>query len=299
MTDPIDRREPRGHAVKAALVLIAISGMVLRLAPLFRAGGPIAHPIDYDEGVYFAASALLFRGVLPYRDFVFVHPPGLLYSLGVTSIFTAVVDAAAAFAASRVVATAVGALNIFVVGCIAYRWTRMIGAAMLAAALYATYPEVVVVERGPFLEPVLNLLCLSAAYLWLVPHISQVRDRRIYAAGALAGAATAVKVWGGIWLLAALASAPADHRRRTLSRFAVSAAIAGFVLMMPLAVAAPENFVTDVLPFHAWRPDGFRILEPIQRKFWQQARPFSRPMARRGRAIPRRNGRIQESRRAT
>ncbi|HWD24554.1 MAG TPA: hypothetical protein VG368_03755, partial [Acidimicrobiales bacterium] len=32
---------------------------------------------EYDDGVYFGASLRLIEGVFPYRDFVFVQPPGI------------------------------------------------------------------------------------------------------------------------------------------------------------------------------------------------------------------------------
>src|SRR3982750_2171102 len=116
MSRPTPGRALPHPTIVAALGLIALGGWVLRAAPLLRTGGALGFPIDYDEGVYFAASALLFKGILPYRDFVFVHPPGLLYFLGLTSMF-----GAGGFAAARVVATIVGAINIFLVGWIVMR----------------------------------------------------------------------------------------------------------------------------------------------------------------------------------
>ncbi|HYV43405.1 MAG TPA: hypothetical protein VFA20_01040, partial [Myxococcaceae bacterium] len=146
---------------------------------------------------------------------------------------------------------------------------------------YATYPEVVVVERGPYLEPVLNLACLGAAWVWLS---STPSPRRIFVAGALFAAACAVKVWGGLWLIAALVSLPSGDQRTgpaldslpaavrgdlstgvamrrgwrgALLPFLAGAIVAGLVLVGPLALAAPRAFLEDVLVFHAWRPpDG-------------------------------------------
>ena len=60
------------------LAVLAVGAWVLRVLPFFNRHGAFGYPVDYDEGVYFSASALLFRGELPYRDFVFVHPPGAL-----------------------------------------------------------------------------------------------------------------------------------------------------------------------------------------------------------------------------
>ena len=99
-----------------ALAAIALGGLVARLWPLVREGGPLGYAVDYDEGVYFSASALLFKGVLPYRDFVFVHPPGMLYFLGLTSAFAEALDPARAFAAARFVAVGLGAVNVYLTG---------------------------------------------------------------------------------------------------------------------------------------------------------------------------------------
>ncbi|HKS24076.1 MAG TPA: glycosyltransferase 87 family protein [Thermoanaerobaculia bacterium] len=225
-----------------ALAAIAFGGFLLRIAPLLRAGGPLAWGVDYDEGVYFSASALLVRGVLPYRDFVFVHPPGLLYVLGIVSWLG---DPAHAFAAARVLATIVGAINIFLVGRIAAEASGT-AAGIAAAALYATYPDAVSAERGPFLEPVLNLVCLAGALAWL--------RRKPIAAGILGGAACAVKVFGGIWILGALLS---SEERRDVPRFLGGAALAGALLVGPLFIFAPHAFIEQTLLFHAWRPpDG-------------------------------------------
>src|SRR2546423_3884787 len=86
-------------------------------------------------------------------------------------------------------------------------------AGLVAAAFYATYPDAVIVERGPYLEPVLNLACLAMALVWLGVRASRPHPPAVPAgglrsvlAGILCGAACAVKVWGGVWFLAPLAS---------------------------------------------------------------------------------------------
>ena len=64
-------------------------------------------------------------------------------------------------------------------GAIAQRWAGP-AAGLVAAALYAIYPEAVGAERGPFLEPVLNLMSLSLAWVWLAPRALQSSSRRNY-----------------------------------------------------------------------------------------------------------------------
>ncbi len=225
----------------AALLAIALGALALRLAPLLRAGGPLAWVVDYDEGVYFSASVMLLRGVLPYHDFVFVHPPGLLYVAAITSWFH---DPARAFAAMRIAAAFIGAISTFLAGRITLRAAGLTGA-IAAAALYATYPEAVTAERGPFLEMALNLACLAGAAAWL--------RAKPFLAGLALGAACAVKVFGGIWIIAALVSGS----RRDIPRLLGGAIVAGVVLVAPLFLVAPHAFVEQTLLFHATRPpDG-------------------------------------------
>lgn len=233
-----------------ALFVVAVLALLLRLSFLVGHGGPLAAPGDYDDGVYFSASALLVRGVLPYRDFVFVHPPGILLFYALTSWLR---DPAHGFAAARLLATLVGATNALLAGAIALRAAGPV-AGIAAAALYAVYPDAVSVERSSFLEPVLNLACLSSAFVWLAPG---ERPRRPGLAGVLAGAACAVKVLGGIWVVAALVSPPRERARPTLGRFLLGGILAGCVLVVPFALTAPAAFVEQVLTFQLTRPpDG-------------------------------------------
>src|SRR5215208_2545818 len=37
--------------------------------------------VEYDDGVYVGATVRLVHGIVPYRDFVFGHPPGILLLL--------------------------------------------------------------------------------------------------------------------------------------------------------------------------------------------------------------------------
>jgi hypothetical protein len=62
--------------------LIVAFGVALaaRLVPLLRGGGLYALG-NYDDGVHFAAAMGVIHDLLPYRDFVFLHPPGVLLAL--------------------------------------------------------------------------------------------------------------------------------------------------------------------------------------------------------------------------
>lgn len=230
-----------------ALILVALGGLALRLAPLLRAGGPLNSPSDYDDAVYFSGSALLFRGVIPYRDFVFVHPPGVALFFGLAAAMARGIDVATAFGAARILAALAGGASVFLAGLIAMRAAGP-AAGLAAAALYATYPDAALAERSSYLEPVLNLACLGMANVWLGER------RRPVLSGVLCAFACATKVLGGIWFLAALVT---SRTKSDAMKFFAAAAIAGAALVGPFFLAAPKNFIEQTVLFHAKRPpDG-------------------------------------------
>lgn len=239
-----------------ALAVMAVGAWVLRALPFFHRHGAFGYPVDYDEGVYFTASALLFQGLLPYRDFIFVHPPGALLLWSPGAALTSLMDAATCFALARWMATFVGAFNVFLVGRLALRtWGPVAG--VVAALVYATYPELVIVERGPFLEPVLNLACLALANLWLQPPGEGRVGPRWLWAGVLCGVAISVKVLGGIWLVAALLSHPPRSAWRAQLGLLLVAGATVLLLVGPFLTASPSRFLGDVLLFQSLRPgDG-------------------------------------------
>ena len=153
------------------LLQVVLAGWLLRFLPLLWGASVFA-----DEGVYYAASAWLWEGRLPYVDFVLVHPPGIVWLLAPVSWM----EPANGFFAARVLTTLVGALNILLVG-------RVAG--IPGAIAYALWPEVVALERGPALEPYLNCALLG------------MLNTRGWASGALAGLALAIKLWAVPWLV--------------------------------------------------------------------------------------------------
>src|SRR5712691_5892043 len=66
------RRDPVILVIAAATAV----GLALRLWQLSRPGYLLGLT-EYDDGPYFGSAALLVHGVLPYRGFVLVQPPGI------------------------------------------------------------------------------------------------------------------------------------------------------------------------------------------------------------------------------
>ena len=57
-------------------IAIAAIAFVIRLVPVLRGGGLFGIG-NYDDGVYYAAATGLAHGLLPYKDFLLLHPPGM------------------------------------------------------------------------------------------------------------------------------------------------------------------------------------------------------------------------------
>ncbi len=242
-----------------ALVGIALVAFGLRALPFFGPEGAWTYRVDYDEGVYFSAASYLLQGVLPWRDFVFVHPPGLLFFLAATSAWThAFLGVDGAFTFARWLAVLIGVLNTVLVARIVSRWNGPAWASLLAAGFYATYSEIVQSERGPFLEPLLNLVCLGLVLALLHAQASPRRGRWLAFAGVLGGFALTIKLWAVVWVVGALWALASFTTRRELLHFALTVAGTALLLVGPLALLAPEAFFTQVALFHAWRPpDSF------------------------------------------
>lgn len=207
---------------REALLGLVLLGWAMRLVPW------LTTPLDYDEGVYYASAALWAEGVWPYRDFVMVHPPGLLYFLLPFSLFRPSVGLMLA----RLAITLVGAANVAMIALLAHRsFGRQAG--YLAAFCYALYPEAVLTERRVLLEPLINFCVLA-----MLIHRGPVQI-------AWAGYAVIVKAWGLLWLLAGL---PRLRHR------ALAAALLGLALCLPALLASPQGFVDGILLFQLGRP---------------------------------------------
>jgi len=73
---PDSASSTRGNWHWLMAIAIAAIAFVFRLVPVMRGGGLFGLG-NYDDGVYYAASTGIAHGLLPYRDFLLLHPPGV------------------------------------------------------------------------------------------------------------------------------------------------------------------------------------------------------------------------------
>jgi alpha-1,2-mannosyltransferase len=237
---------PAGFAILAATVL----ALALRLFLVTRPGFLTSGTVEYDDGVYLGAAMRLLHGAMPYKDYAFVQPPGIVV-VGVPAAFAgSLTSQATGLAVARVLSVLASTACVPLAG----RLVRYRGPVTVAvtAGLLAVYPADVLSARTLLLEPWMNLACLlavSAAFRG-----GRLAGPRWLAwAGVAFGVGVAIKFWAAIpaavLLAVCLIARPQDGASRGRRAGALlGGALGGFVVLAgPFALAAPSAFVHQTL----------------------------------------------------
>jgi hypothetical protein len=244
------------------LVALALAGVALatgvdQLArPHALLGGN-----EYDDGVYLGAALRLVNGAVPYRDFAFVHPPGIILLLSPLAALARWTGSRAFMGEARVLTVLVASAN---AGLLAWLLRHRGTAAMLiAGGTLAVFPLAVAADHTLLLEPYLVLFCLLGA-LAMFAGDNLASRRRLVLAGLAFGFAGAVKIWAILPLAVALACCTPRFRRS--SEPLLLGAVAGFALpSLPFFLLAPSHLVHDTIVAQlgqarsTHRPPGFRL----------------------------------------
>lgn len=225
---------------------LAVLALGCRLVPVLVGAG-LAGRDGYDPYVYYAAAVAVFAGHVPYRDFLLLHPPGVLVVLQPFAALGALFGDSVGMAAARL-----GFMLIGVASCLlVYRiLVRSAGrtAALVGSVMYAVWRPAVYAERNVRLEAVATLLVLIGL---LVLQRTERSARAAAWSSAWAGAwfalSAVVKIWGvvplavlAVWLLIAWGW-------RAAARCALGAAAVFGVVFGPLSLVAPQWFGMVVL----------------------------------------------------
>ena len=205
-------------------------------------------PAYYDSGVYVAGATALVHGILPYHDFTFVNPPGILYLLAPIAAVGRILGVHFVLVCGRWLSVLVTAS----VAGIASWMLRGRGtiAMLFAGALTAALPIVDTVSSAVKLDAFCVALSLIGAEL-VLPYLSanssasDLGRRRAVASGALFGLAGAIKLWAIFPFLALVLCVIVWRRARAVN--VVLGAGAGFlVLVLPFFIVDPGAFVHQV-----------------------------------------------------
>ena len=196
MTAPSELPESRYWAPKAVHPAVAVFAAALTLRLVF--GRLIANTYDYDEFVLLLLARDFAGGAVPYRDFMFFHPPGALVLLREIAPITALWWPLARIAMS--VIDAVTATLIFYIGVRVFD----LRTGFAAGIAYAASPLALISGVRVGQDPLVTALGTAAILLLTLP----ARKRWAVAAGVCLGAAVWVKYPAAYFIPICLLVAP-------------------------------------------------------------------------------------------
>lgn len=258
-----------------ALAVVAMVAFLARLTLMLRGGG-LSGSDGYDDSVYYAAATALIHGHLPYRDFVLLHPPGLILALTPFTAFAQLVSDRTGQEIARVAFMVLGAVNTVLVMRLGNRFGRVAG--LVAGVVYAVSYPALYPERTTTLEALGNTTVLVALSLLVDPARRRLPDapsrrrggtwqwptRLLVAAGVALGFGTTVKIWGVVALavLTVWIGVAAGLRAATWLVAAAGATIVAVCL--PFYLAAPHAMWRMVVVDQLSRP---RSSSPLTSRF--------------------------------
>lgn len=247
----------------AIIVLAAVAAIAVRLDGLLRSGFLTAS-WNYDDAVFLGSAIRLLHGVIPYRDFVLIVPPGATLLLTPFAALGQVVGSEKALVAARLAMPFIGGANVLLLGSLLRRRAPMV--ALVACFGLALYPDGILTALTVMLEPILDLFCLLGAVLLFDGDQFTRSRRRLILGGVAFGVAGAVKVWA-ILPVAALGLLFLPRVRQRLVPFA-SGTAAGFLLVCcPFLIASPRGFVNQVVVAQLSRSGASLVSRVVRLEF--------------------------------
>lgn len=197
---------------RGAGAVVFVLGLVARLAPTGHGAG-LRSDLGYDPGVYFAAADGFVHGRLPYRDFVLLHPPGLMLALSPFAFATRLLSDQTAFLTANVAFTILGAANAVLIVVVGHRLGLSLVGSLAGGLFAALWLGSVHAEEMLRLEPLANFFVLIALYAYARTR-RRLSTRWMFLMGAALGCATSVKIWYVVPMLVLVAWAIAGARAR-------------------------------------------------------------------------------------
>ncbi len=239
------------------VVLATALGLALRLYQVTRPGGLLG-VFEYDDAVDFGSAVRLVHGVLPYRDFVLVQPPGISLLMAPVALLGKITGTVTGFAVARVLTACVGAASIALAGLLVRH--RGLLVTTVTCGLLVAYPGALEAARTVLLEPWMVLFCLIGALLVFDGDQITTRASRLAWGGAAFGFAGAVKVWAVLPVLVVLVLCWRRLAWRTWRAY-LGGVVAGFALpVLPFFAIAPGAFYHSVVIGQLSRVDATRVL---------------------------------------
>jgi len=246
-------------AVVPVIAILTVLGLALRTYLAVRPG--LMAITQYDDGAYFGSAVRLADGVLPYRDFAFVQPPGITLLMAPVGLVAHVTGTAWGMVIARLLTVVAGAASVVLAGLLARH--RGVLAVVVTCGILATYPPSAAAAHTVLLEPWVVLFCLAGAVAVFDGDRLAARTSRLAWGGAALGFACAVKLWAVVPVVVIFVLCLPRLRRAAV--FAGAAAGGFLVPVLPFALLAPGKFYDSVIVAQAARI-GARVSLPLRLK---------------------------------
>jgi len=228
--------------VGTVIALTTLLALAVRGYELARTGHLLGVG-DYDDGADFGSALQLIHGVLPYRDFIIVQPPGITLLMAPAALLSHLTSTAGAIAAGRILTALAGAAATLLGGLLVRH--RGVLATLLTCGIIAIYPGSVQAAHTVLLEPWLTAFCLAGAVAVFDGDRLTASGRRLVWGGVALGFAGAIKVWAIIPVAVVLVMCLPRPRRA--ARFLAGVAAGFLVPVLPFAALAPGRFYDSVI----------------------------------------------------
>ena len=248
------------------LPAVAVVALATRLGPVLAAG-TLGGVQGYDDGVHLAVAERLLAGIVPYRDEIFLHTPGIAILLTPFAALAGPFGDSWALAAARVVFMVLGTVNAVLVARILA--PRGVLAAAVGGGTYALWGAAVAAEHTVYLEAPIGLgLLLALGALGRAGSGSPSRTgvvprgvaRAIAVSGLAIGLAFTVKIWVVIDAVVLGVLVLARWGPRTAARWCGWGLLGAVPVIGPFVWFAPRRFWYDVVVVQVTRPDQDKSL---------------------------------------
>jgi hypothetical protein len=238
-------RAAGGRPTTAVVVVIAVTtalALALRVYYQFTLTGFLLGVTEYDDGTYFGSALRLVTGVLPYRDFVTVQPPGITLLLAPVALVARVTSTATGMELARILTTAASGAGVVLAGLLVRRYGTL--AVMITCGIMAVQPESIRAAHTVLVESWLVLFCLIGA-LALFDGDQLARGWRLAWAGVAFGFGGAVEGWAIVPVLVAILLFLPKLTRAW--PFCAGVAAGFLIPVLPFAGLAPRQFYNDII----------------------------------------------------
>jgi hypothetical protein len=232
----------RFTAVGVVIVVMTALALALRVYYQYTRPGFLLGVTEYDDGPYFGSALRLVTGVLPYRDFVTVQPPGITLLMTPVALVARMSSTATGMELARILTTAASGAGVVLAGLLVRRYGTV--AVLITCGIIAVHPDSIAAAHTVLVEPWLVLFCLIGA-LALFDGDQLAQGWRLAWAGAAFGFGGAVEGWAIVPVVVAiLLFLPKITRAWPFC----AGVAAGFLIpVLPFAAIAPRGFYDSVI----------------------------------------------------